>query len=212
MKQMRLLVLATAWSFTVTLPAAAQEPQSVREVDAMTACRAIADAAERAACYDASVGAFTEALESGELALVERRAVREVEREGFGLPLPSLEGIASVFSRSGGRADDTAQAAREPSVETLEDGATAEYDRSGRLGAVRGAPVRSVEYNNRGRMVIELENGQVWLQTDSDRVMTVRDRHFERGLTAEIERGLLGSFSMKLSHSPRDAFSVERIR
>lgn len=210
------LALATTAALTFA-QAEAQDRNGSGEppvVDRLLACRAIEASAERAACLDAAVDGFAQALERGDIAIVERRAVREVERDGFGLNLPSLSGIQQVFRRGGGgEGEQTAQTEvqaqvrrspdpAEPQVETFEDGSRAEYRDDGRLDRITGAPVASVRHTRDG-VIVTLENGQVWRQTDSTHVMRVRDRHMEAGLTVEIERGLLGSYFMELSHDRR---------
>lgn len=192
------------------------------EVNALFACRQIESAAARAACFDSALADFERALDGGEIAIIERRAVREVERDGFGLSLPSLSGIQQVFRRDRGEeTEQTTQAGAqdqprpgpetvEPEVETFEDGSRAEYRGDGRLDRITGAPVASVR-DTRDGIVVTLENGQVWRQTDGTRVLPVRRRHLEAGLTAEIERGMLGSYFMTLSHDGR-RMRAERIR
>lgn len=200
--------LALAAALLAGPAATAQEAgRDVAELQAMTACRAIAEPQARAACYDASVAAFSEAVSSGELAIIERRAVREVEREGFGLTVPGLDGLRQIFASNGG---DGERPDPEPSV--MENGAVAEYAADGRLEAIRGAPVSSVEENRQGRLVIELQSGETWVQTQTERILPVRERHIEAGLTAEIESGAFGSFFMTLSHSPYDRFRVQRVQ
>jgi len=218
----------TAGMLTGVLAGAAwpQSPDSgdasAAEVEALFACQQVADTAARAACFDAAVSDFKTALDGGEIAIIERRAVREVERDGFGLSLPSLSGIQQVFRRDGvdegeqtAQAESEVQARRspelaEPEVETFEDGSRAEYRDDGRLDRISGAPVASVR-DTRDGIVVTLENGQVWRQTDGTRVLPVRRRHLEAGLTAEIERGMLGSYFMTLSHDGR-RMRAERMR
>lgn len=180
--------------------AAGQEPAAQpAEMQTLLACRTIAELAERAACFDTATTALADALDSGELALVERRAVREVERDGFGLSLPTLGGLRQVFRQP---AQDQSSADAAPEPETLADGTQVEYARDGDMTRLSNVPVAAVRDTGRG-IIVTLENGQVWRQTDATRTFPVRDRHWEQGVTAEIERGALGSFWMTLSHDNR---------
>ncbi len=53
------------------------------------------------------------------------------------------------------------------------------------------AQVREVKKTPRGKLIITLENGQIWKQTDSDRLL------LRAGDSVNIERGLLGAFFLK---------------
>lgn len=212
------LALATTAALTFA-QAEAQDSNGSGEppvVDRLLACRAIEASAERAACLDAAVDGFAQALERGDIAIIEHRAVREIERDGFGLSLPSLSGLQGLFSartstRDGEGSGDAPppQAARS---QVLSDGALAAYDDEGRLERITDAPVASVRESRTG-VLVTLENGQVWRQTDGTRfqIRPIRSHHLEAGLTATIERGLLGSFFMELSHDGR-RFRAERVR
>jgi len=191
----------------------AETPARASEVERLLSCRAIADDAERAACLDDAVDALASALDSGAVAVVDRRAVREVERDGFGLSLPSLSGLQGLFGSGSERSDREADPAQTPvASEVMPDGAVATYDDEGRLERITDAPVESVRETRSG-VLVTLANGQVWRQTDGARfqVRPIRQRHIEAGLTATIERGLFGSFFMTLNHDNR-RFRAERVR
>jgi hypothetical protein len=173
----------------------------------LLACRGVADPGERVACQDRHLAELATALETGNLVVVEQQAVRAVERDGFGLAMPSLSGFGDLFrrnARTGG--DDQPDA-----VIAFDDGVEAETGSDGRLAALRGLAVAGVETNREGALVITLENGQVWLQTDSVGRVRVRGRHLADGLTAEVETGALNSYFMTLSHNSR-RFRVRRLR
>ncbi len=177
-------------------------------VAALLACREITDQAQRIACLEDRVAAFAAALESGRVYVVEQDTVREAERASFGFGRESLSRFANTLGlgRERGEDDDDANEAF-----SFEDGVTAETDASGRLSQLSGLTVSEVTRNRFGRITVRLENGQVWRQTDDTSVLRVRDRHIEAGLTAELQSGVLGSYFMRLSHSPR-RFRAERIR
>lgn len=70
--------------------------------------------------------------------------------------------------------------------------------------------VVSIERTPRGKLIVELENGQVWRQLDSDN--TIVPLPDERGrMTAEIRERILGSTSIELSGTGR-SFRATRIR
>lgn len=71
-----------------TAPANAQEADYI---EALKACRAIADAAERLACYDAKVGSMVSASEAGDVRIVDREDVRRTRRQLFGFTVPDLD-------------------------------------------------------------------------------------------------------------------------
>jgi hypothetical protein len=196
---------AAIWAF----PAIAQEPPTSGSatLDALLACRDVVDPAERVACQDRHLADLATALEAGNLVIVEQQAVRAVERDGFGLAMPSLSGFGGLFRRNA-RAD---QGGGEDAVIAFEDGVEAQTGSDGRLSALRGLAVASAETNREGALVITLENGQVWLQTDSIGRVRVRGRHLNEGLTAEVETGALNSYFMTLSHNSR-RFRVRRLR
>jgi len=59
-------------------------------LDGLRGCRAVSSVPDRAACYDAKVGAFLGAVDSGEVKLVDREEVRRTRRQLFGIPVPDL--------------------------------------------------------------------------------------------------------------------------
>ncbi len=189
---------------------AGESATSASQVEAMLACRDIEDDARRAGCLDDTVGAFADALQRGEITVVERRAVREIARDGFGLGLLSISGLQDAFNRGWADRSDGRSPGAEPIRETLPDGAVAEYNAAGELDQISDAPVASVR-DTRDGIIVTLENGQVWRQTDAAHILPVRRRHLEAGVTAEIRRGMLGSFFMTLSHDGR-RMRAERVR
>jgi hypothetical protein len=176
-------------------------------VAALLACREITVQDQRVECLEQQVAAFADALESGRVYVVEQETVREAERESFGFGRESLTRFATAIGLGESRSDAEAEA----NAISFEDGVTAETDASGRLSQLDGLAVTEVSRNRSGRLTVRLDNGQVWRQIDGTVVPTVRDRHFEAGLTASVETGALGSYFMRLSHSPR-RFRAERIR
>lgn len=83
-----LLVVA---GITLASTAAAQKPRSRPELfNKLIDCRAIADNAQRLACYDQSVGAIEEAEKKKDLVVVDRKEIRETRKSLFGFTLPRI--------------------------------------------------------------------------------------------------------------------------
>ena len=146
--------------------------------DAIYACAEIADDAQRLACYDDTVGRFEAAEIAGEVTTISKSEVKELSRESFGFSLPSLPRI--MMPKTGG--SDVA------AVDKIE------------------YAVSEVERTRSNKILVTLENGQVWLQTDGKRVqyskrLGVKD--------AVVQRAALGSYKMKLDGGT--AFRVKRL-
>ena len=156
------LLLAGA-AAALAAPAAAQTASSGVSpgLQAVFDCRAVADQAERLACFERNVGALEAALASNKVVVVDSEQARAARREAFGFSLPSL----NIFNRVEGG-------------EELDE-ATFTVDSASRDG---------------GLWTVRMDNGQVWRQTQSTPgYMSVR-----RGAKAEIRKGLLGAFFMKI--------------
>ena len=204
--QLRSLAAAIA-VLAASAPTLAQEAQSESDtLNRLLACRALSDDAARLACQDEHLNTFAQATETGRIVVVERRALREVERESFGLNLPSVGRLGGLLRRRDSEEAATAVA----EVETLEDGSTATYNASGSLDSLVGVPVSEVSMRG-GKLRITLANGQIWAQTDSTRLPRISSRAVRDGLTADIESGVLGAHFMSLSNSQRRRFRAERV-
>ena len=83
---LRRLAVTTLFAAGLAGPALAQEAS----LEAVLACRVIADPAERVGCYDAAVGRLEEAEAQGEVKVITRAEVQKVQRESFGFRIPSL--------------------------------------------------------------------------------------------------------------------------
>ena len=92
MRSSRLLpAFSVALLASLALPASAlgQEPASPR-IDALKACRAIANDAERLACFDRASSEIVAAAERGEIRILTKKDVEETKRGLFGFKLPKL--------------------------------------------------------------------------------------------------------------------------
>ena len=90
---MRLLIpMATVAAIAAGQSAAAAKtaPATSPLVNAIEACRQIADPTQRLACYDKAAPALVDAARSGEVRVVDRGQVRQVRRSLFGYAMPKL--------------------------------------------------------------------------------------------------------------------------
>ncbi|WP_017664255.1 hypothetical protein [Porphyrobacter sp. AAP82] len=132
-------VLAAVATVTAAVPAAAQKKEAppLPEVFAKVLdCRAIADPAQRLACFDAAVPALAEAQESKELRVVSREDVNRTRRGLFGF-------VGSGFGIFG---DDEDEAEKEEIKEIT-------------------AVIKAVS-GSAGTYVFTLDDGSVWAQSD----------------------------------------------
>jgi hypothetical protein len=83
-----LLLLLSAASVA---PTGAQEIQGGNAVDAIAACRGIADSAARLACFDKSAEALVRARENKDVVVLDRAEVRKTRRSLFGFTLPRIK-------------------------------------------------------------------------------------------------------------------------
>ena len=201
-----LLSALAASAATGVAQAQSDEAESSPTVSALLACREIIEQDQRVDCMETQLANFAEALNSGRLYVVEEEEVLEAERDTFGF---AREPLIQFANRLGMGRSRTEGAEDEPEI-SFDDGVTAQTDSDGRLAQLDGLAVASVRSNPRGRITVYLENGQVWRQTDRINVRQVRTSHIEEGLTASIERGVLGSFFMRLSHQ-QTRFRAERV-
>ncbi|MGC1301708.1 MAG: hypothetical protein WA840_04965 [Caulobacteraceae bacterium] len=86
-------------AFLLAAPAMAHaqrgvDPGRAAVVQAISDCRKQTDDAARLACYDKAANNFEQAQNKGDVVVVDREQVRQVNRQSFGFNLPSI----SIFS------------------------------------------------------------------------------------------------------------------
>ncbi len=123
--------------------ARAERPAALKGV---TDCRKVAVAAERLACYDASVAKLDEAEASSEVVVLDRAAVRAGRRQAFGLSLPNFplfRGNEERMNKIEGVVSSARNAADGGWLLTLEDGAVWQQTDSRPIGRMphRGSKV-----------------------------------------------------------------------
>ena len=87
----KLFLLAAG--IAVAAPAAAyrdKESKPSAHVEALGACRSIADPAERLACYDKAAEALVTATRTGDVSVVDRAQLRQARKSLFGFNMPRL--------------------------------------------------------------------------------------------------------------------------
>ncbi|SNS92276.1 hypothetical protein SAMN06295912_12420 [Sphingomonas laterariae] len=127
-------------------------------------CRAVADNAQRLACYDAQVAALDSAEAKNEVVVVDKGQIREAKQTLFGLSLPTL----SIFDS---KDKEKAQVEQVTEIETTIKSA---------------APIK----NTVDRWVIVLEDGARWIQTESKRL----SRSPKPGMPIKIRQASMGGY------------------
>lgn len=171
-----LLLSLTACAF-VSAPALAQkDDEYVRPalIKGLYDCQSIANNQERLACFEEAVRAIQNAEERRELSFADREQVREAKRGLFGLGNIRL----GIFSRSDSGGD-------EDQLNEIE------------------ANVASITKGRDGKLLIRLEDGVLWAQTDTEKV---RIRELGAKIV-RIRRGTLGNYVAQL-----DGGSTIRVR
>lgn len=177
---MRRLILAAGLAALPFTSMAEETP-----VTEVYACAELMDDAARLTCYDEAVGRLKTAEEAGEIMAVTREEITEVQRDTFGFSFPSLPKLALPKIGGGNEA-----------------GAV---DENGQLLEIAVA-VTDIRRNPYGKIIVTLENGQVWQQTDAISVPYSRRRGVEDAL---IKRAAFGSYRIKLDGGR--AFRAKRI-
>lgn len=90
MKKLLCLVSFAALAALSTASVAKDPPKQSPLVSALGTCRAIADPAERLACYDKQAGALLDATSKGDVAVVDKSEVRKARKSLFGFAMPKI--------------------------------------------------------------------------------------------------------------------------
>lgn len=217
--------------------AATASAQEADPVDAIIACRNIADPQERLDCFDATSGSLAQARATGELVTVSRADVAAVERDGFGFDLPSMPRISmSLFGNREPNALAVAEVAEpaspQPGASQPQPGSpaavqqttpppapapVAEPDTNDGVTVMRrddeggieeiSMVIERVREYDRNKHRFYMTNGQVWRQIDTERIRI--NRNGENN--AVIRRAAMGSYLMQINDRGT-AIRVERER
>lgn len=196
----RLLFLP--FTLLITVPAAAQDAPS--PLSPLFECRQISNESARLACLDAAVDELYQSETSGEVVAVNRSDIEAVEEATYGLNipefrLPSLPNV-SLPSLSARPSSDIADAAQAGDSES--DSATSERrvvrNEEGDITGIEGLGIASLDRDAYDRLIITLQNGQVWRQIDDTRVLISR-RQSPSDMTVAVRSAALASHQMQLN-------------
>ncbi|HET9397218.1 MAG TPA: hypothetical protein VFO45_00195 [Sphingomicrobium sp.] len=90
MKKLLPFVSLAALAALSTAALAKDPPKQSPLVNALEACRAVADPGERLACYDKQAGALLDATSKGDVAVVDKSEVRKARKSLFGFAMPKI--------------------------------------------------------------------------------------------------------------------------
>lgn len=161
------LVAGALGACAVAATAKDDPPPRPKQVDALYACKGITDAAQRLACYDATVSSIQTADASGDVIFADREQVKQAKRGLFGLGNIRL----GIFSRG----DDDPEDQELKEIE---------------------AGVRAIQKGGDGKLVILLDDGARWAQTD----LTKLRLKVMESKKVKIRRGPLGSYVMEFEN------------
>lgn len=165
-----------AASSALVLPAQADP---AREALAQIAkCADVAAAAERLACYDAAASGAKNALAT--TPAVEQKVAVQTQEEEEGGGVLEWFGLSKPVTKAEDFGRPPAPVTAGPKEVTS-----------------ISSNVVELAKNAYGRSIFVLGNGQVWKQVDGDQT-EVRDPRKGEAMTVSIEKGLLGSFSLRI--------------
>ena len=177
-KKMYHLSCAPAIVLLVSAPVVAEDTSPIANI---YACAEISDDNARLTCYDNAVASARSAEDAGEFTTITRAEAEAVQRDAFGFQMPSLPKLA-IPKLGGGSRDD--------GLKTNSDGQISEVE----------MPIARVSQDSFGNVILTFENGQVWIQTDSERIRISKKRP---PVSAVIKRASLGSFLIRLNTGER---------
>jgi len=216
--------------FALALPALAQTSAQPDELQAVYACKSIASAEDRLACYDRSVGRFEAAEKRGELVTVSKKAIEKVERDAFGFNIPSLPSLGNIFGSKNKTPESkektnalTAPVAqpetqksdiKEAEVKPRPSSPTPPPAKPIKPEASKITKVnldirKTTEFGHKKTRFF-MANGQVWEQTDGNKVRVPKVRNGTPN-TANISKASLGSFFLRVN-GKGTAIRVRRVR
>lgn len=191
----RLLLLIAA----AALPSMALAQTPSEPLEALFACQAVSDNAQRLTCLDAAVAALRSDTESGSIVAIHRDDVEAAEEATFGLRIPGFS-LPSLprFSAPRGTASDLAAADQATGPSS---GHAVSRDSAGQIDRIENLAIASIGFNRSRRLVVTLENGQIWQQLDSDSTHIARSTSANDSVT--IRSAALDSYMMRVGENGR---------
>jgi hypothetical protein len=172
------LIAASFMTFgAVALAQSGQNPANaaVSPLEPIYACANKTDPTERLACFDAAVATIRAKEAKSEIVTFDKQRVEKVRREAFGFSLPSLPKLGfPAFGgapKAEGKDQSVAAAAVEEDIE----------EQSFTVVSTR---------ESAGRVVITLENGQIWRLTEAGELNAPKRPPYK----GNIRTAAMGSF------------------
>lgn len=211
------LALPLAAGVFLWTAAGAVSAQSSSGAELFLACKSIDDSTARLECYDAAAKkaqapsaqapavlpapaaaqvSGDAAFKAREAALAEREAAlkaREAELAARAVEPANEPTLFGISLGSPSKPDDFTRAAGAPNQEV-------ERDEDGAVEAIT-TEISEWTKDALGRVTVVLANGQVWRQNEGDELRIAKDP--EKPHVARIERGAIGSFTLKINDSNR---------
>ncbi len=162
---------AVAWAQSGQNPANA----AVSPLEPIYACADKTNPTERLACFDAAVATIRAKEAKSEIVTFDKQRVEKVRREAFGFSLPSLPKLGFPAFGGGPKVDskDQSMAAAPAEADIEEQSFTVVSTRE-----------------SAGRVVITLENGQVWRLTEAGELNAAKRPPYK----VNIRTAAMGSF------------------
>ena len=162
---------AVAWAQSGQTPANA----AVSPLEPIYACADKTNPTERLACFDAAVATIRAKEAKSEIVTFDKQRVEKVRREAFGFSLPSLPKLGFPAFGGGPKADSKDQSVAAVAVEADIE------EQSFTVVSTR---------ESAGRVVITLENGQVWRLTEAGELNAAKRPPYK----VNIRAAAMGSF------------------
>lgn len=182
LQKLNVRLLFAALSLALAPVAAAQPAKS--PLSALFGCQEISDDTARLACLDREVAALYGEAESDNIIAVDRE---QFEEASYGFDLPS---------KPGGTHESEALAPAEAA------GGRVVRDEDNRIKGIESLAVARISETPYGKLVVELQNGQIWRQIDDTHVSVSRGTPHDE-MTVSIRNAALGSYKMQLNGENR---------
>lgn len=194
--------------------------QDAVSLEPLLDCRAIADPGERLACFDSAVVDILGEEEDGpgDLVVLRAESIRAVERDSFGMQIPSLPTFSLGALATGDelgldaprRSETTSAqeggAARSQTDDETRSRVLARND-EGQIDRIEMI-IDRVSVRGYETVIVAMTNGQVWEVVAGRNVRSIT-RRADAGSAAIIRRGSLGSYLMQIDGSG-PAYRVQR--
>lgn len=200
----RLLFLP--FTILISVPASAQDGPS--PLSPLFECRQLSDNAARLACLDAAVDQLYQSETSGAVVAVNRSDIEAVEEATYGLNIPEFRlpslprvGLPSLAGRPSSDIADAAES-DEPETGTRTEASSSERrvvrNDVGDITGIEGLGIASLSRDPYDRLIVTLQNGQVWRQIDDTRVLYSR-RQSPSEMSIAVRSAALSSHQMQLN-------------